>query len=258
MAKNIVEVRNLCFGYNASLILHNLSCAFAEKKFFGIIGPNGAGKSTFLKIIAGILKNYQGEVILSGRNLQEIPSRQRAKKIAFVPQETHFSLNYRVEDIVAMGRYPYTKPFQVFSPEDRRAIQTALEYTGLTNLQKRAVLALSSGERQRVVIARALAQSPEILLLDEPTSHLDLHHQLIIMEILKKLTIQGITVIGVNHDLNLASLYCQHLILMNHGQIYAEGQPGEIITPKTIKEVYQTEVEIVLHPERRLPQILLK
>ncbi|MEO0227093.1 MAG: ABC transporter ATP-binding protein [candidate division WOR-3 bacterium] len=258
MPQNIIEVKNLSFGYNLSRVLHNLFCAFEEKKFFGIIGPNGAGKSTFLKIIAGILKNYEGEIIILGKSLREISSLQRARKIAFVSQETSFSLNYRVEDIVAMGRYPHTKPFQAFGPEDKKAIQEAIEYTAINKLQKRPILALSAGERQRVVIARALAQKPEILLLDEPTSHLDLHHQLIIMEILKKLSAQGITVIVVNHDLNLASLYCQHLILMNQGRIYAQGQPVEIIKREIIKEVYQTDVEIVMHPKKQIPQVLLR
>uniref|UniRef100_A0A7C4TAM9 ABC transporter ATP-binding protein n=1 Tax=candidate division WOR-3 bacterium TaxID=2052148 RepID=A0A7C4TAM9_UNCW3 len=255
---NIIELKNVCFAYNSSEVIRNLSCTFKESMLTGIIGPNGAGKSTLLRIIGGILTKFQGEVLILGEDLKEIKPLKRAEKIGFVPQETNFTLNYRVEDIVAMGRYPYLKPFKSLGREDLLAVEEALECTELTEFRKRPILSLSAGERQRVIIARALAQRPRILLLDEPTSHLDLHHQWTIMEILKNLTTQKMTVIIVHHDLNLASLYCSHLLLMSEGRIYAQGTPIEIITPENLKNVYKTEIEIIFHPVKKIPQVLMK
>lgn len=255
---NILELKDVSFAYDSSFIINNFSHAFKEGEFTGIIGPNGAGKTTVLKIISGILKDYRGEVILSGKDIKKFSPKERARLMGFVPQETVFSLNYRVLEIVAMGRYPYLKPFQKFDAEDIGVIDEAIHFTQLDKLKDRPVLALSSGERQRVVIARALAQRPKILLLDEPTSHLDLHHQQAIMEILKRLNEKNITIIVVNHDLNLTCLYCPNIILMNEGRIYAYGSPREIINEETLKKIYKTDVEIITHPEGNVPQVFLK
>ncbi len=278
---NVLEAQNLRFAYNKKEVIREVSLSLKEGEFLGIIGPNGAGKSTILKILCGILRNYQGKVFCLGRELKELNPRQRAQIIGFVPQDTNFQLNYTVQDIITMGRYPYLKPFTSLNQDDRRAIEEASEFTELKDFINRPVLSLSSGERQRVIIARALAQKPKILLLDEPTSHLDLHHQSAIMEILKKLNTSlkglsdkeveerrkeygkkinttGISIIIVNHDLNLTSLYCSHLILMNEGRIFAEGMVQDIINKEVLKKVYNAEIEIVYHPEKKIPQVLLK
>jgi len=255
---NIIEIQNACFSYNTKQVLHDISFALEQGEFLGIIGPNGAGKSTMLRLICGILKPEKGVIKVFGKNIEQIEPKQLAQKIAFVPQETHFTLDYTVEDIVLMGRYPYLKAFQKENKIDFEARDHGLEFTESQIFRKRTINSLSSGERQRVVLARALAQEPEILVLDEPTSHLDLHHQHAIMELLKKLNKQGMSIIVVNHDLNLASLYCGRLILMHQGKVFKQGSPAELINEKTLKEVYKTDVKVIKHPHKDVPHILLK
>ena len=254
----VIEAHNVTFSYNAKEIIREVSLTLAQGEFLGIIGPNGAGKSTLLRLCARILKCQSGEILLFGKDINALNQKQIAEKIGFVPQETHFALNFSVEQIVSMGRYPYLKPFQPETRIDFEAVEQALQSTDLMELRKRPVNALSSGERQRVVIARALAQEPKILLLDEPTSHLDLNHQVKIMELLQKLNEQGKSIVIVNHDLNLASLYCQNLVLMHHGAIYGRGEPSALINEKILKDVYGAQVKIIRHPDRNIPQILLK
>jgi iron complex transport system ATP-binding protein len=254
---NALETKNIHFAYNTHNVIKNVSLSLGKGEFAGIIGPNGAGKSTILRILCGILRPKKGVVLLFSENLDVIGQKQMAQKIAFVPQETHFALDFSVEDIIRMGRFPYLRAFQRERKEDIQAAEHALEYARVTEFRKRLINSLSSGERQRVVIARALAQQPEILLLDEPTSHLDLHHQYAIMELLKKLNSEGLSIIIVNHDLNLASLYCQRLILMHKGEVYTEGTPQSLINVDILKKVYQIEVKIIKHPHKNVPQIFL-
>ena len=254
---NAIEARNIRFSYNASEVIKNVSLAVAQGEFVGIIGPNGAGKSTMLRILCGILRPKLGATFIFGNNITSFNPRNLAQQIGFVPQETHFSLNYMVEDIVLMGRYPYLHAFQKEGKKDFEVMERALQSAEVFEFKNRTINSLSSGERQGVVIARALAQEPKILILDEPTSHLDLHHQFTIMELLKKLNGQGLSIIIVNHDLNLASLYCQRLVLMHYGEIYSQGTPQLIIDEKILKAVYGTEVKIISHPNKKIPQILL-
>jgi len=252
-----LEAKGIHFSYNKTKIIENVSMSLNHGEFLGIIGPNGAGKSTMLRLLCGILKPENGDIFLSGINLLNQPQKKIAQRIAFVPQETHFVLDFTVGEIVGMGRYPYQRPFQREDPKDHAAIEYALEAANVELLRRRLVNTLSSGERQRVVIARALAQDPRILLLDEPTSHLDLHHQYVIMGLLKKLNSEGISIAVVHHDLNLASLYCERLILMHEGRIFAEGKPNDLLNQKTLGAVYGTAVRIVRHPEKDVPQIFL-
>ncbi len=252
-----IETKDIRFSYNTKEIIKGISFSLEHGEFLGIIGPNGAGKSTILRILAGILKPKMGKIYIFNQNIYNMKRKSLAQKIAFVPQETHFGLNFSVEDIVAMGRFPYQDAFQRENKMDREAIEHALSYVNVMQFRKRPVNSLSSGERQRVVLARALAQEPAILLLDEPTSHLDLHHQNAIMELLKKLNSEGMSVIIVNHDLNLACLYCQRLVLMHEGCIYSEGAPESLINVETLKRVYRTEVKIIQHPHKNVPQIFL-
>ena len=252
-----IEAKDVAFSYNTNEVIKDVSFAVEEGEFLGVIGPNGAGKSTILRILCKILKPKQGEVLIFNKNIEDISPKTLAQQIGFVPQETHFSLNFSVEDIILMGRYPYLRAFQKESPKDLEAVQRALQSADILSFRKRPINSLSSGEKQRVVIARALAQDPKILLLDEPTSHLDLHHQSRIMNLLKKLNNQGMSIIIVNHDLNLASLHCERLILMHEGCIHSEGTPQSLIKEEILKEVYETEVKIVKHPDKNIPQIFL-
>lgn len=252
-----IEAKKIDFYYNTTRVIHDVSMSLKQSAFLGIIGPNGAGKSTLLRLLCGILKPDQGAVLLFGENLSNQSHKIIAQQIAFVPQETHFALDFPVNEIVRLGRYPYKRPFQRENSADHNAVEYALKAANLVGLHERPINSLSSGERQRAVIARALAQSPRILLLDEPTSHLDLHHQFVIMELLKKLNADGISIAVVHHDLNLASLYCHHLVLMHGGRIYTEGRPNDLLTEKNLKDVYGAEVKIVRHPDKDVPQIFL-
>ncbi len=252
-----LEAKNITFSYNTTAIIKDITLSLEQGEFLGIIGPNGAGKSTMLRILCGILEPQSGNVLILNKNIRDIDRKNRAQKISFVPQETHFALNFLVEDVVLLGRYPYLSPFQREQREDIEAVEHALAYANVMEFRKRPINSLSSGERQRVVLARALVQQPEILLLDEPTSHLDLHHQYAIMELLRKLNAERLSIITVNHDLNLASLYCQRLVLMHEGTIFSEGSPQSLINGKTLKQVYKTDVKIIKHPLKDVPQIFL-
>ena len=252
-----IEAKAVDFHYDTTRVIHGVSMSLNPGEFLGIIGPNGAGKSTMLRLLCGILKPEHGTVLLFGKDISHQSQKLIAQQIAFVPQETHFALDFPVNEIVRMGRYPYKRPFQREDAADRRATEYALDAANVTDLHTRPINSLSSGERQRVVIARALAQSPRILLLDEPTSHLDLHHQFAIMELLTRLNADGISIVVVHHDLNLASLYCRNLMLMHDGKIFAQGKPGDLLTKKTLKRVYGADVKIVRHPDKNVPQIFL-
>lgn len=252
-----LEARNIQFFYNTAPVIEDVSLSLNQGEFVGIIGPNGAGKSTMLRLLSGILKPKTGMVRLFGTDMSTQSHKTIARQVAFVPQETHFALNFNVEEIVSMGRYPYQHPFHREDHEDRSAVGKALKVTHATELRTRKINSLSSGERQLVVVARSLAQSPKILLLDEPTSHLDLYHQHAIMELLKTLNKDGMAIAVVHHDLNLASLYCQHLILMHRGKVYAEGEPNDLLNKRILNDVYGTEVTIVRHPEKNVPQVFL-
>ncbi|UCD20067.1 MAG: heme ABC transporter ATP-binding protein [candidate division WOR-3 bacterium] len=252
------RAKSISFSYDVNRVVEDVTLSLTESEFVGIIGPNGAGKSTMLRLMCGILKPAAGEIELFGAELSGQPQRKVAQRVAFVPQETHFALNFAVEEVVMTGRYPYQRPFAREKKEDFEAVNNAINVAAVDDLRKRPVNSLSSGERQRVVIARALAQSPQMLLLDEPTSHLDLHHQCAIMELLKKLNTRGLTVVVVHHDLNLASLYCQRLVLMHRGRVKATGTPHELIKQKILKEVYETEVLVMEHPDKGVPQVFLR
>lgn len=248
----------ISFSYDKARVIDDVSLEIDQGAFVGIIGPNGAGKSTLLRLFCRILMPDTGTLCLFDKNLKTVENRVRAQHMAFVPQETHFALNFTVEEIVRMGRFPHLRPFQQFVKEDIEAVNNALALTRTGMFQSRAILSLSSGERQRVVLARALTQNPSILLLDEPSSHLDIRHQQEIMESLRILHNKGMTIVIVHHDLNLASLYCQHLVVLHEGRIFAQGSPNETVTREIIKTVYKTEVDIIIHPRVRVPQVILK
>jgi iron complex transport system ATP-binding protein len=253
---NAIEAVNLKYSYGAQEVLHDISLRIRQGEFVSIIGPNGAGKSTLLRLLCRLLESQSGKITLLGKDIGNLHHLEIARQVGFVAQETHFSLNFTVKDVVRMGRYPHLRPFQRETSEDREAVAQALEYAQVGDLLMRPVNSLSSGERQRVVIARVLAQKPGIVLLDEPTSHLDLHHQHAIMELLQKLNRESLSIAVVQHDLNLASLYAERLVLMHEGRIHADGSPGAIINEKMLTEVYKIPVKVITHPEKKIPQVL--
>lgn len=240
-----LQVQNLKFGYKKDLVLKDISFNIQKGKFVSIIGPNGSGKSTILKLLNHLYSPKKGEILVEGKNIDSFKKRELARKIALVPQDTILDFDFTVEDVVLMGRHPYKKRFQKEDDKDNWIVEEALEMTNTLHLKDKLITEISGGERQRVIIARALAQNPSIILLDEPTSHLDINHQIEILNLLKQLNEEkGTTIVVVIHDVNLASRYSDQIIMVNHGEIIEMGNPEDVITRKNIEEAYNLEVVI--------------
>ncbi|KPK97852.1 MAG: hypothetical protein AMJ95_06925 [Omnitrophica WOR_2 bacterium SM23_72] len=255
---DIIEVKNMTSGYQNRPILKGIDFNIREGEFFGIIGPNGSGKSTLLKTLSRSLKPYEGSVHYRQKDINEILPQELAKDFAFVAQDTVFNFSFTVWEIVLMGRIPYIGRLRPETPYDLEMAKESMRTTDTLNLANRFIGALSSGERQMVLIAKALAQQPKVLFLDEPTSHLDIGHQVKILNLIKQLNQKhNITVIVVLHDLNLASEYCDRLLLLNEGWVYKIGQAEEILTFQNIEEVYKTLVIVSRNPITKNPHILL-
>ena len=242
----IIKIENLNFSYNKKKILKNINLEISENKFIGILGPNGCGKTTLLKNILGYLKGERGKIFLNGKENFEYSQKEKAKIISFVPQKSQMISPVTVEEFVIMGRLPYLKnSLSGYSKEDKETAFKYIEELGLEKFIKRNVLTLSGGEFQKVLLARAFTQETKIVILDEPTSALDLNHALEIMERVKKFTAQKkITAVGVFHDLNLAAMFCDKIIFMKDGTVFAEGTPKEVFTKENMKEIYNLECEI--------------
>ncbi len=241
----VLEARKVDCGYGDRLVLRGLDLQVAGGEFLGVIGPNGAGKSTLLRVLSGVLAPHYGEVLLQGRALRKYRRRDIARLLAVVPPPTSPLFSFGVRDFVAMGRTPYLGPLQGDRPEDQRVIVESMEATDTTHLAEAVITELSSGEWQRVNVARALAQEPQILLLDEPTAFLDLAHQRKIFELLVRLNAERhLTVLCISHDLNLASEYCLRIVVLTEGQICADGTPEEVITEEIIAHVYGAPVRV--------------
>lgn len=226
-------------------ILQDAGIRVGEGEFVGLIGPNGSGKSTLLKSIYRAIKPEAGWITLDGEDLKRIPIKESARRMAVVRQETSVEFDFSVMEIVMMGRSPHKKLFQPDSEEDSRICADALARVGLDSYAHRSFFTLSGGEKQRVLIARALAQQAAFLVLDEPTNHLDVRYQLQVMDLVKSL---GIAVVAALHDLNMAAEYCDLLYAMRGGKIVASGTPEEILHPELIRDVFDVEAEVMVHP----------
>ena len=258
MSASAVEARGVSFAYaSRRRVLDALSIAVEPGEFVGIIGPNGAGKSTLLKILAGVLRPSSGAALLFGTDLTRLSPRETARSLALVPQSTESMFPFSVAEVVLMGRHPYGSLLAFEGEEDRRIAQDAMERTDVAAFADRPFNELSGGERQLVVLARALAQRPKVLLLDEPTSALDLKHQAQIYGILSELVLCGLTVVVVTHDLNLAARYCRKLFALSNGRIVAAGTPAEILREGLVRELYSAEADVLADPEGR-PIVLPK
>lgn len=256
-APPLLEVSKLACGYEQRLVLREVDLKVAAGDFLGVIGPNGAGKSTLLRVLAGVLPPTAGQVLLLGRALREYRRREIARLLAVVPAPTTPVFSFTVREFVTMGRTPYLGRFQSESAEDRRVVEEALAAADLAPLGQRLITELSAGEWQRANVARALAQQPRLLLLDEPTAFLDLGHQREVFELLVDLNrTRGLTVICVSHDLNLAAEYCPRLAVLAEGTLYAEGRPEQVITAETIASVYHAPVQVDRGPSGR-PRVTL-
>ncbi|NRD79315.1 adenosylcobinamide amidohydrolase [Bacillus sp. BRMEA1] len=255
----MLSVRNVSGGYSSETILNDISFEVEKGELFGILGPNGSGKSTLLKMISGILPFQSGEILIAGKSLKDFHSKQLAKTVAVLSQHFSESFSYTVKETVSLGRYAHQKGwFQTWSDQDENVVQNVMDQTGVSIFQNKYIQELSGGEKQRVFLAQALAQEPEILLLDEPTNHLDLSYQKELLDLLKSWTSQnGLTVISIFHDINLAGLYCDRLLLLEDGTINIDHTPNEVIREERIKEVYQTEIQKHPHPTVAAPQMVL-
>jgi ABC-type cobalamin/Fe3+-siderophores transport systems, ATPase components len=227
---NIINLNNVEFGYGKLKVLRNIDLSVEEGQFLSIIGPNGAGKSTLLKVINNIYENYEGSIFIYGKNAKDYKRKELARIISFVPQDTFLDFEFSIEELVFMGRYPFQKRFQNDAKYDYDISYRAMALTNTLEIKDRLITQISGGERQRALIAKALAQDPKIILLDEPTSHLDINHQIEVLELLKELNLkQNLTIISVLHDLNLASRYSDKLVLLKDGQILKSGSVEEVL-----------------------------
>jgi iron complex transport system ATP-binding protein len=239
----VIRVENLRCGYPQRTVLKDISFAVQPAEFVGILGPNGSGKTTLMLALSGVIAIEQGTIEILGTPLQRLAHRDRARRMAVVAQEGEVRFPFSCEEVVWMGRYPHQKRWQLETAEDARLVRRALDLTDATSLAERLITAISGGEKQRVMMARALAQATGILLLDESTSAMDIHRKLHIFKVLENLNReQGLTVLTVLHDINLAALFCRRLIFLRNGEKVADGPPHEVLTAEILEEVYRTRV----------------
>lgn len=253
----MLKVENLTAGYGEGFHIRNISLQTGAGDFTGITGPNGSGKTTLLKAFTKVLKPVSGRILLDSKDISTIGFGEAARKFAVVPQNVEAGFT-SVEDYVLMGRIPYYGRFQFFeSARDREIAEENMELTGVAGLREKYMFELSGGERQLAAIARALTQEPKVLFLDEPTSHLDIKHQVEILDLLSHMnSSSGITVVCVLHDLNLAGEYCSKIIMMKEGRIRITGKPEEVLDYKTIEEVYDTVVVVTENPVSGKPYVV--
>ncbi len=243
MLTNAIEVRNLSFSYRDKAVLKGVSVDFKAGIFTAILGKNGSGKTTLLKVLAGLLPCKKGEVIVKGIDLSELKDSARAKIIGYLPQLHHPTFAFKVKDVVLTGRAPYV--FTVPEPKDIEKADEALEKAGISYLSDRVYTELSGGERQMVMMARLLAQKADIMLLDEPLSHLDLPNQVKMLDVIKGLNKSGHTVIAVFHDPTTAFRYAKEVVFMKQGEVIFSGTPVDGLAEKRLRELYDIEVSII-------------
>jgi iron complex transport system ATP-binding protein len=235
--------------YGSFKVLENVCFKVESGTLVGILGPNGSGKTTLLRSVSRVLKPRRGTVFLNDLNVYEMKTVEVARQMAVVPQDTVMTFNFTVQDIVLMGRNPHLTRFKMEGEKDIVIVREAMKLTNTSYLAERSITELSGGERQRVMIARALTQEPKVLLLDEPTSHLDINNQLEIMDLIKKLCKErNILVLAVFHDFNLAARYSDMIILMKEGKIYSCGSPREVFTRENLNQVFQVDTMVKKHP----------
>ncbi len=240
-----LKVDKISFSYDSVEALENISFELEQEEILGIVGPNGSGKTTLLRCINRVLKPKTGVVFLDKVNLSLIRQKEIAKEIGVVPQNSINRFPFTVFDTVLMGRFPHLGRFDKEKKEDFDLVDRSLRISGITHLASRLITEISGGEHQKVIIARALAQEPKVLLLDEPTLHLDINHQMELLELLRVLAKkESLIIVMVSHDLNLAARYADRILILKEGEIYRAGLPEKILTPSNVKEVYGIEVEI--------------
>ena len=252
-----LRAEHLTLGYDGNPVVHDLSLAIPEGRITVIVGANACGKSTLLRGLARLLKPRQGSVLLDGVELHRMGTRAVATRLGILPQQPVAPEGITVAELVARGRHPHQRWFRQWSVDDEDSVAGALAATGITDLADRSIDELSGGQRQRVWIALALAQGTPLLLLDEPTTFLDLAHQVDVLDLLAQLNEdEGRTIVLVLHDLNMAARYAHHLVAMRDGRVVAQGPPGEVVTPELVAEVFDLECRVVPDPITGTPLVL--
>ncbi|MBC8554361.1 MAG: ABC transporter ATP-binding protein [Candidatus Brocadiales bacterium] len=251
-----VTIEQLYYSYSDTPFIHNLSFDFKAGELFNVVGPNGAGKTTLLYLLGGIIKPKAGQILLDGMPLSSFKRQALARIMTIIPAESNIAFDFTVYDIVSMGRYPYHSPLESLTSHDREIIMEAIEQTGLTKYEHKVFNQLSSGERQRVLIARALAQKTSILLMDEPTVHLDIHYQSDIYRLAKSLAHdKNLSVFMISHDLNYTSMYSDRIMLMHEGRIIKIGIPDDIFQQELLSNIYGADLSVYPHPKTGKPTI---
>jgi iron complex transport system ATP-binding protein len=254
----MIEVNSVSFRYHEDWVLQDVSFRVEKGEFVGVIGPNGSGKTTLLKVLYRLLSPQKGEILLELVPMKRMDRIDIAKRIAVVAQETHLLFPFSVLETVLMGRSPHLGHLMFESEKDLEIAKRAMEWTKVLSFSERSMDELSGGERKRVFIARALAQEPEVILLDEPTANLDIHHQMDFLDLILTLNRErGLTIVMASHDMNIASEFCDRLILLQGGRIYKIGTPHDVITKENIEKVYGCEVWIDRNPFSGMPRISL-
>lgn len=255
---NILEVNNLFFGYSRTPVVKDLNFNIEKGSFVAIAGPNGSGKTTLFRLITGFHKPARGEIIYNSKNIFQMTRKEIAREIAVLPQLFYITFPYSVIEFVTMGRYPHLKTFHGPLKIDIEIAEKSLNNAGINYLKHRKVSELSGGELQKVLVAQALAQQPKLFLLDEPTSHLDINHQIEILNLLNKLNKEtNLTIIIILHDLNLIGEYCSEVMLMKDGEIYQKGKPETVLTYQNIEYVFNTVVVVQESPVSKKPHVFL-
>ncbi|MFC4301855.1 heme ABC transporter ATP-binding protein [Cohnella boryungensis] len=255
----MIEARRLSYRIGGREVLRQIDLRVEAGDFFGIIGPNGSGKSTLLKLLSGIESPASGEVLLEGKAIREYSRKETARRIAVLQQEALPAVGYTVREVVEMGRFPYQRWLGGEASDPEPVIRRVMEQLELQGLASRLVGELSGGERQRVALAKTMVQEPRVLMLDEPTTYLDIGFQVQMMDYVQSWRREyGLTVVAVLHDLNLAAQYCDRLLVLHEGQATASGAPGEVLTSGLVQQVYGTEPIVLDHPDSGVPQILLR
>lgn len=258
MADIALEARGVEFGYYDGPVLEGVDLLLQREELVGLIGPNGSGKTTLLKVLSGLLSPKRGSVRLEGKELRQLSRRHAARRMAVVPQELTTPFVFTAWDMVMLGRTPHVRPLEGIRVRDREVVEEKMVLTGTSQLASRPFNELSGGEQQRIVIAMALAQEADILLLDEPTVHLDISHQVEILELIRRLNRErGLTVLAIIHDLNLASLYFDRLVLLSAGRIVATGTPDEVLREERIRQVFRAAVQVQAHPIQSTPHVII-